>query len=354
MREVCICGRFNKGRKTPSGQVIKTRIIYDALCREIGGENISVIDLYGGFFAVPRILWQLWRAFCSCKKIIIMPAYRGVRVLTPVCGIYNKIHKKEIHYIVIGGWLSSFIEKHKSLYKGLLRFDRIYVETSTMEASLKKKGFENVVIMKNFKVLTELDVDDVAAAAESPFSVCTFSRVVAEKGIEDAIEAVITINEERKSVVYKLDIYGEISPEYKERFEMLRREFPPYIKYKGLVPYDRSVEILKNYFVLLFPTKLYYSEGVPGTIIDAYASGVPVIAAKWESFADVVDDGRTGIGYDADKPEELTLALRRIAENPQTINAMRDACLRKAKEFSPQAAMNILLKEMGVYKNRAG
>ena len=135
---------------------------------------------------------------------------------------------------------------------------------------------------------------------------------------------------------------------------MLRREFPPYIKYKGLVPYDRSVEILKNYFVLLFPTKLYYSEGVPGTIIDAYASGVPVIAAKWESFADVVDDGRTGIGYDADKPEELTLALRRIAENPQTINAMRDACLRKAKEFSPQAAMNILLKEMGVYKNRAG
>ena len=148
---------------------------------------------------------------------------------------------------------------------------------------------------------------------------------MAEKGIEDAIEAVITINEERKSVVYKLDIYGEISPEYKERFEMLRREFPPYIKYKGLVPYDRSVEILKNYFVLLFPTKLYYSEGVPGTIIDAYASGVPVIAAKWESFADVVDDGRTGIGYDADKPEELTLALRRIAENPQTINAMRDA-----------------------------
>ena len=322
MREVCICGRFDKGRKTSSGQVIKTRIIYDALCREIGGENISVIDLYGGFFAVPCILWQLWRAFCSCKKIIIMPAYRG--------------------------------EKHKSLYKGLLRFDRIYVETSTMEASLKKKGFENVVIMKNFKVLTELDVDDVAAAAESPFSVCTFSRVVAEKGIEDAIEAVITINEERKSVVYKLDIYGEISPEYKERFEMLRREFPPYIKYKGLVPYDRSVEILKNYFVLLFPTKLYYSEGVPGTIIDAYASGVPVIAAKWESFADVVDDGRTGIGYDADKPEELTLALRRIAENPQTINAMRDACLRKAKEFSPQAAMNILLKEMGVYKNRAG
>lgn len=44
----------------------------------------------------------------------------------------------------------------------------------------------------------------------------------------------------------------------------------------------------------------------------------------------------------------MTLALKRIAENPQTINAMRTACLRKAKEFSPQTAMNILLKEMGV------
>jgi hypothetical protein len=54
--------------------------------------------------------------------------------------------------------------------------------------------------------------------------------------------------------------------------------------------------VLKDYFALLFPTH-FYTEGIPGTVIDAYAAGIPVISAKWESYSDVIDEGVTGIGY---------------------------------------------------------
>lgn len=347
MSDVCICGRFDKGVETSRGQVIKTRMVYESLRAEVGEDNIMTIDLYGGAAAMPRIFAQLWWAFHNCKKIIIMPAYRGLRVLTPVCSVYNAICKREIHYIVIGGWLSSFIEEHKSLYGMLLGFKKIYVETSTMKTALEKKGFENIVLMKNFKVLNAVEERNLTTEFKPPYKVCTFSRVMEKKGIEEAIDAVTTINRESNSEIYNLDIYGEISPEYKDRFETLVREFPPYIKYKGLVPYDQSVEVLKSYFALLFPTK-FYTEGIPGTIIDAYASGIPVIASKWESFHDVVDDGQTGFGYQFGNQVEFISTLKELAENPALIAAMKPQCLKKANEFSPKTAVKILLKNMNL------
>ena len=54
-------------------------------------------------------------------------------------------------------------------------------------------------------------------------------------------------------------------------------------RYCGIKDPKDSVKTLKNYFALVFPTR-FYTEGIPGTIIDAYYAGVPVIASKWESF----------------------------------------------------------------------
>ncbi|MFR3494185.1 MAG: glycosyltransferase [Blautia sp.] len=56
---------------------------------------------------------------------------------------------------------------------------------------------------------------------------------------------------------------------------------PQYIRYKGMVPFNQSTEVLKNYDALLFPT-YYEGEGFAGTIIDAFAAGLPVIASDWK------------------------------------------------------------------------
>ena len=74
---------------------------------------------------------------------------------------------------------------------------------------------------------------------------------------------------------------------------------------------------MKYYFALLFPTR-FYTEGIPGTILDAYAAGIPVICSRWESCADVVDDGVTGITYPFEDMQMLkhtkTLGIIQIDE----------------------------------------
>ena len=102
------------------------------------------------------------------------------------------------------------------------------------------------------------------------------------------------------------------------------------------------MDVLKNYFALLFPTQ-FYTEGIPGTIIDAYAAGVPVISSEWESFADVVDDNVTGIGYEFKNNDELIKILENIAADPSLILSMKKNCLTKAEDFTAKYAIGKIL-----------
>ena len=109
------------------------------------------------------------------------------------------------------------------------------------------------------------------------------------------------------------------------------------------VPFAQSVEVLKKYFALVFPTR-FFTEGVPGTIVDAYASGIPVISAKWESFSDVVDEGVTGYGYEFGKVVELERVLIDIANNPEKVISLKANCIKKAKDYSLDRLESDLLK----------
>src|SRR5699024_8891823 len=100
-----------------------------------------------------------------------------------------------------------------------------------------------------------------------PYNLCTFSRVTTLKGIKEAIEIVVKINENNNKTIYTLDIYGQVDKNFEEEFNTLMKNTPETIQYKGIIS-DNATEILEKYFLLLFPTK-YYDEGVPGTIIDA-------------------------------------------------------------------------------------
>ena len=342
LKKVGVCGHFDGDKPTSSGQVIKTRIVTAELVRQMGKDQVMNVDSSGGAKAVPRMLKESWNLFKNCENVIFLPAYKGLRVLAPAYTFCNKFFHRKIHYVVIGGWLNNFIDQHKWLAGELRQFTGIYVETTTMKRALEKRGFKNVVVMPNFKNLQILKLEELSYTVEQPYKLCTFSRVMKEKGIEDAVAAVKTVNEKAGHTVYTLDIYGQVEDSYKESFEKLKKSLPEYVKYKGLVPYDKSVDVLRNYFALLFPTQ-FYTEGIPGTIIDAYAAGVPVISSEWESFADVVDDKVTGIGYEFSNNEELIATLEHIAADPTLILSMKKNCLIKAEDFTAEHAIGKVL-----------
>lgn len=344
MKKVCVIGHFGFGKNLLNGQTVKTKIVTNELNKVLGEENVMKIDTHGGLLALFKLPFQAFRAMRKCENIVILPAHNGLRILTPLLSFYKKFFKRKIHYLVIGGWLVKYIQKKKRLEKKLKKFNGIYVETNTMKSNLEKLGFDNVIVLPNCKELIPLPEEELRSEYTEPYRLCTFSRVMEEKGIEDAVNVIREINNEYGRTVLSLDIYGQVDANQIEWFDELQKKFPDYIKYGGAVPFDKSVETLKDYFALLFPTK-FYTEGIPGTIIDAYAAGVPVISAKWESYDDVIDDGVTGLGYEFDNLDELKRTLKETVLAPQRIIDLKSNCIRKANEFLPKEVVGKLVEK---------
>lgn len=59
------------------------------------------------------------------------------------------------------------------------------------------------------------------------------------------------------------------------------------------------------------------SEGLPLSIYEAMALGVPVIATNIGGISEAIEDGKTGLLIPPKSPEALALALEKIIENPE-------------------------------------
>lgn len=345
MKKVAICGHFGLGKNLLNGQTVKTKMLTETLEGWLGGAEVKKIDTHGGKLQIVKSVLAAMGAMFTCRNLVILPAHNGVRVFGPVLSAVRRISRCKLHYVVIGGWLPKMLEDKPSLARALKRFDGLYVETNTMKRALDAQGFDNVVVLPNCKKLTVLSEDALGRSYEAPYKLCTFSRVMQEKGIGDAVDAVAAVNAALGHQAFCLDIYGQVEADQTDWFEALKSRFPAGVRYCGCVDANRSVEVLQDYFALLFPTR-FYTEGIPGTIIDAHAAGLPVISARWESYHDVVDDGITGLSYEIENVDALIALLLEIAKNPDLVLAKKRACVRKAMEFTPEYALSKFMERL--------
>lgn len=344
--KVGIIGFYGKDSNRSGGQEAKTYTITKTLSEFYGSTNIITVDTLNWKRHPFKLFFKTISAVSKCKTVVILPAHNGVRFFVPILTFFNRFYKRKLFYAVIGGWLPQYLQDKPKLLKKLKKFDGIYVETNTMRVALEAVGLTNVKVMPNCKELKILSANEMIYAQEEPYKLCTFSRVMREKGIEDALNAVKAVNEKFGRTVYTLDIYGQIDGEQTEWFETLQKMFPDYVRYGGFVPFDQSVQVLKNYFALLFPT-YYDGEGFAGTIIDAFASGVPVLASDWRYNPEIIQDGETGLIYQAKNLEMLIEKLCWLIDNKEQHEQMKQNCLNEAKKYQPTTAIQVLVDDLG-------
>lgn len=344
MVKIGICGHYGGNNNFLDGQTVKTKIITKELEKEFGDNEVKKVDTYGGKKRLFSIIINLIGLVISCKNVIIFPAQNSLMLFAPILAFINRFYHRKLHYVVIGGWLPEFVATRKYLQRALMSFDSIYVETNVMKIKLVDMGFHNVIVMPNCKKLNILEPEELIYPNEEPYRLCTFSRVMKEKGIEDAVDAVIAVNNKIGRIVYTLDIYGQIDSAQTEWFNELKSTFPSYIKYRGLVPFDKSVEVLKNYFALLFPT-YYEGEGFAGTLLDAMAAGIPVIASDWRYNTEIVNE-KTGYVYPVHDKHALVDTLICVGNNPNLLLSKKSGCLKEAEKYRPENVIQRLTSKL--------
>lgn len=340
-KKIGIIGHFGGKHNFLDGQTVKTKIFCEELKKRVFSD-VMCVDTYLNKTNKISLLIKSLRCLMSCDIIVVILSKNGLKTYLPLLYATKKMRKCKIYHNVIGGSLAEYTGENKNYVKYLNSLDANWVETSRMAKELEELGVVNCDVVPNFKNINS------KKALEQPTEnginkFCTFSRIRPEKGIEKAIESVAAYNETHSKKA-KLEIWGAVSSGYEDGFERLLREHSECVTYMGGADYNASVEAITDSLALLFPT-YWKSEGFPGTIVDAYAAAVPVIASDWNSNSEIVRDFETGWVYPNERVKTLEESIEYAMEHQDEMISMRKNCALLATRYTADFVMRRIIEK---------
>ena len=334
---VGIIGHFGGGNVFLDGQTIKTKEVNDYIENYYGIKTYK-FDTYKILKNPFKLIYKLISVLKNSDIVIVILAIRGYKVITPLLMFFNIFYKRRLFDIIIGGGRYRIYKNNNLITRCSRKYEKIFVETNFVKNKYLDLNINNVDILYNFKNLKKGKFKPTGDVIK----VCIFSRIIKEKGIKESINSIIKANSILNK--FELDIYGVISDNYKDEFENIINNCPDYIKYKGTIDYDKSVDVLNNYDVMLFLT-YYKNESFAGTILDAFFSGVPIIASDWNSNFEILKDGVTGIKIN--NIYDVVECLIDLYNNKEKLNKMKKNCLNESLKYLPDRVMKNFIDIVG-------
>lgn len=338
MYKIGVWGQFGNGGKIADGQAVRTTIITNELRRRYGDESVKSVNTNAWRKNPVRFLLSSISLLRKSEVFIIAPADNGFKVFVPILDFFNRLFRRKILYVVVGGFLPGLLRAKPRYIKMVNRFSGLFVQTENIRKDLEEIGVKKLHILSNPKRLNTLKEEDVKVVEDDKIKVCVFSRIYTDKGVEDAIEAVKLTNKSLGGNYITMDMYGLVPAFYKERLQEILDQNKGLVQYNGIIDYDKTVKTLSNYFVMLFPT-YYHGEGFPGNVIDAYNSALPIIATDWLYNSDVVLDNKTGLLVSIKNPQALSEAILTLYHDRKLRHTLAINSLREAPKYAPDKVL---------------
>lgn len=188
------------------------------------------------------------------------------------------------------------------------------------------------------------DAWDRRRAVRSKRSICAIHRFTEKKGLEHLIRAGKALADD--GVQIHLYGYGELEERYRELIGQIGLDN---VHIHGPVSSRAEMlEIFRQHDLFACPSVRARDgdmDGIPTVLMDAMASGVPVLATGISGIPDLVKDELTGIVCEA-TPESITQAVRRYYEMPdsQVMAMMEDALALIRRDFNVGSLLAALLR----------
>lgn len=105
------------------------------------------------------------------------------------------------------------------------------------------------------------------------------------------------------------------------RDELERRYAAPHVQFLGRRPQAEVWDYMRRAVLLVVPSECY--EGFPLTVLEAYATGTPVIASRIGALDEIVGDPQNGAKFEAGNAESLEGTVRRLLSDPSLLQDVR-------------------------------
>lgn len=334
-KRILVFGYFGKISRIQEGQSVKTRNI-SRLLKEMGCsvDEFDTESFRHDKFAVFKMISKL----SKCDQLCLLPAYNNLKYLFPILSFFSVIFRYDLYLFTIGGRLHIYL-KSLPVHRWMLsKIKCIFNETHMLGNSLQEMyGYTNLEYCPNVKFVK---FNPKKHHTDGQLNLVFLARIILEKGIDTIFGYADWLLEQGRSNV-RIDFYGMISSKDKAYFESHVAKYE-FLHYKGVLQQSEIPKTLEQYDAMLFPTH-YPTEGIPGSILDAYIAGIPVIASDWVYARELISDGETGIIVPFENNQmDFNKACESLLHNPEKLDKMKDNAKKRALEYNADIAKCIL------------
>lgn len=337
-RKLSVLGAFGFVYPHYDGQTIKSRNLLELLQKNCEGvDYFEAQRLKKNKLSLAVMLWKV----ITSKTVYYLPAQNNLTYLFPIIYVLSRLFNTRLHYFVVGGWLVEILENKAWHRKALSKIAGIHCETQFMRNALETSyGFKNVDVFPNFRIN---DFVPTAHHEEGKLKLVFMARIIKMKGLDLIFKLGDYLIENGLQNKISVDFYGPQQNEDNdiEYFNYNLTKYP-FMNYYGALEPSNIYSTLEKYDAMLLPTH-FYTEGLPGSILDAYIAGIPVIVTKWKHATEFVDDGKSGIIIPfEDDGKALFDAIMKFFNNTQMLDRMKALANEKWHEFSSEKALELI------------
>ena len=215
--------------------------------------------------------------------------------------------------------LPGLLESERQEYE--LATTIVVASTFTKETLVSHGIAERKIVINPYGVDLEL-FNPAPSRQGAPFRFLFLGSINSRKGVPLLIEAWDRLALKKS----ELWLVGPIAPETRKLIRPC-----PGLKVIGKVPHKELPELIRGCDALVFPS---YCEGFGLVLLEALASGKPIITTDATAGPDLIKDGVEGRLIRSGNLEELCDAMRWFAECPEKMAMMSIAARRCAERFS--------------------
>lgn len=294
-----------------------TPSVYDA-CRRAG---IPVVQTLHNYRTIcPGAL--LMRDGNICEKCVRGSAYKSVR---HCCYRGSRLGTVAV---------ARMVESHRKRHTWHQKVDRFIALTEFARKKFIEGGLpaNKIVLKPNFCRDSNLYSDSVAKKPNASMGQALFvGRLSHEKGIYTLLKAWWGLNITLR-VVGKGTLY-----------DWIKENSSKHVKLLGHLTSNKVGEEMDNALFLIMPSECYESFGM--VLIEAFSHGLPVVASRLGSMEEIVEDGTTGLLFEAGNVEDLAEKAIWMVEHPNECRRMGENARRIYKEqYVPEKNYKMLMK----------
>ncbi|VAX38257.1 hypothetical protein MNBD_UNCLBAC01-2034 [hydrothermal vent metagenome] len=226
-------------------------------------------------------------------------------------------------------WTTKVISCSDAVRQFVLQKEKINPSlTTTIPNGVDVQKFSNIEDNSSLRHELNIKSDDIVLT--------TIASLTPQKGHRYFLEALTEIIKINQNVKYFLIGDGP-----------LRKELEEYVEKLGLGKYVQFLGIRHDVPLLLKISNIFIlpslREGLPLVIIEAMASGLPVIATDVGGTSEVVKEGVTGLLVPAKDVQKLIDAVVTLFNNPVDVKVMGEQGRKRAVKYFSQ---DIMLKQI--------